>query len=333
MDSIKSILVAVDFSPCSREALRQAVRIAAWNGASVTALHVIDMSVFAAIPDPLVAAGVPVPPFEELTSAAQERWSKFACDCPGRASVQFEVEIGTPRDRILERTYHDKPDLLLIGAHSETDKGRVIGATAGACVQRAASKVIVVREGQAGKFRSVVACVDFSDASRVALEQAVRIAAQDDATLHVLHVYSDPWHGLDKPAEVRDVMPDFPERFERAVEDRLRAFCGPLAHEMRALKAQFHAKLSPNHSEAIIAFAQTTGCELVVLGTRGKWSLRDFFWGSTAERVVRECPCSVLAIKPPGYQQMEPYQPLRDTQMVHARESHSASAPPRARGA
>lgn len=333
MDTIKNILVAVDFSPCSCDALRQAARIAAWNGASVTALYVVDMAAFCAIPDPLLTAGVTVPPMEILTAAARERWSKFACDCPGRASVRFEVEVGSPRDRILEKTYHSKPDLLLIGAHSEADKGRVIGATASACVQRAAAKVIVVREGQAGKFKSVVVCVDFSDASRVALEQAVRIAAQDDAVLHVLHAYSDPWHGLDKPQEVQDVMPDFPERFERAVEDRLRAFCEPLAHEILALKAKFHARLSPNHGEAIIAFVKTVGCDLVVLGTRGKWSLRDFFWGSTAERVVRDCPCSVFAIKPPGYQQMEPYQPLRDTQTVHVKETHRTAAQPQTRGA
>ncbi|MBM4361664.1 MAG: universal stress protein, partial [Deltaproteobacteria bacterium] len=42
-----------------------------------------------------------------------------------------------------------------------------------------------------------------------------------------------------------------------------------------------------------------SAADLVVLGTRGRTNLRDLFLGSTAERVVRECPCSVLAV-PPG---------------------------------
>jgi universal stress protein E len=36
----------------------------------------------------------------------------------------------------------------------------------------------------------------------------------------------------------------------------------------------------------------------VVLGTTGKRNLRTLVLGSTAERVLREVPCSLLAVKP-----------------------------------
>jgi universal stress protein E len=310
MDRSKNILVAVDFSPCSADALRQAARIASWTGASVNAIHVVSVEGFVPYPHPLAPMGVPVPPVDELVRNAKARWATFVKDCPGREKIPLDIQVGNPRDRILDKVYQERPDLLFVGAHSTEDRARAIGATAGALVQRAACKVVVVRQGQGGKFKSVAVCVDFSDASRVAMEQAVRVAAQDDAALHVLNVYTDPWQGLVKPQQVQDMMPDFNARFERAVEERLQEFCRPLAHEMGALKAEYHGRMSSSHGEAIVAFVQTNGCDLVVLGTRGKWSLRDFFWGSTAERVVRDCPCSVLAVKPPGFQQIEPYQPL-----------------------
>ena len=42
MNRLSNILVAVDFSDCSKAALAQAVRIAGWNGAALHALHVIE---------------------------------------------------------------------------------------------------------------------------------------------------------------------------------------------------------------------------------------------------------------------------------------------------
>jgi universal stress protein E len=128
------------------------------------------------------------------------------------------------------------------------------------------------------------------------------VAAQDGAALHVLHVYRDPWHALPPPQSLTTHMPDFHERLAEAVWDHLRAFCKPFEHEAGALKAAFHAVKSERHGPSIVDFAAGNRCDLVVLGTRAKWNARDFFLGSTAERVVREAPCSVLAVKPPGFE-------------------------------
>jgi nucleotide-binding universal stress UspA family protein len=47
MDQLASILVAVDFSTCSAAAFQQAARIAAWNQASLAAMHVVPMPAYA----------------------------------------------------------------------------------------------------------------------------------------------------------------------------------------------------------------------------------------------------------------------------------------------
>ena len=50
----------------------------------------------------------------------------------------------------------------------------------------------------------------------------------------------------------------------------------------------------------IIAAAEELGCDLIVMGTHGEsGTLKDFFIGSQAERVVRRAPCDVLVVKPP----------------------------------
>jgi nucleotide-binding universal stress UspA family protein len=204
---------------------------------------------------------------------------------------------------LLERVRRHSFDLLVVGAHGDFDARRGVGSVAAACVQWAGTKVMVVREGQTGPFRSVVACIDFSETSKLALEQAVRVGAQDDAALHILHVYEDPWRGIGPRDGVNVHMPDLAERYHRAVERHLRSFCEPLVHETTALKGAFHALQVNGHGKGIVDFVTREHCDLVVLGTRAKWNLRDLFWGSTAERVVREAPCSALAVKPPGFQQ------------------------------
>jgi len=54
----------------------------------------------------------------------------------------------------------------------------------------------------------------------------------------------------------------------------------------------------PGHGRGITEFARQVGADLVVLGTRGRTNLRDLLLGSTAERVVRDAPCSILTVKP-----------------------------------
>ena len=48
----------------------------------------------------------------------------------------------------------------------------------------------------------------------------------------------------------------------------------------------------------LLDYARRKGIDLVVVGTLGKTNLRYALLGSTAERVVRDSPCSVLAIPP-----------------------------------
>lgn len=153
------------------------------------------------------------------------------------------------------------------------------------------------------RLKNILVGVDFSLCSVAALTQAVRIAALDGSRLHILHVHDDPWHGLGLPDNIRTHMPDFSERYHRAVESHLRSFCEPISHEIGALKAEFHAMQFDGHGRGIVDFVMRQQCDLVVLGTPAKWNLRDFLLGSTAERVVREAPCSVLAIKPPDFEQ------------------------------
>lgn len=301
MDNLKTICVALDFSPASGDALAQAQRLAAFTRAKVHAVHAVFIPVFAPM-------GPTAMPFELPTSGAamQDAQAMAAGFFKGRAGApapEVDYVIGPPADGILDMAEKRVADLLVLGACSADDAG--VGTVAAACVRRASCPVLLVRRGQTGAFKSIAACVDFSETSRLALEQAVRIVARDGGALHVVHMYEEPWSaGL--PAGVKQNMPDFSAQYQQGVDARLREFCAPLAHELGALKAQYHAV---GHARTwgggglgrgLTQFIRTHGVDLTVLGTRSNWNVRDFILGSTAERVVRDARCAILAVKPPG---------------------------------
>lgn len=300
MDSLKSILVAVDFSPCSAAALKAAGRIADCNRASLRAVHVVTLPSFEPAPHPLFP--FPLPTQASFVSDAQESWARFLTDSGVRPEVTCDIELGRPRDVILEVAARVGADLLVLGAHGAHDAHKGVGPTAAACMQRAKARVVLIREDHVGPFRSAVACVDFTDTSKLALQEAIRAAAQDGGALCVLHVYDDPWQGMRPPVEISVNMPDFKSEYRRRIEDRLREFSVPFAHELNALKSTYQCVESQwrggGYGHAIVRFAKEQGCDLVVLGTRDRWNVRDMVFGSTAERVVREAPCSILAVKP-----------------------------------
>jgi len=301
MNQTKSILVAVDFSACSADALKQAVRIARWNQAKVHAVHVVD------VPNvqPTAHFLIPfTPPTQaDLVAHARSRWDEFANTAIGAESVDFDIAVGSPRSEILERVRRLKPDVLVMGAHSILDARKGLGTTAAACVRKAETKVLLVRQRQSGPFRNIVASIDFSPVSRAVLEQAIRVSAQDDARLHVVHVYDDPWCGLPPSDAVAANMPNFKEKLRQSVEKRLESFCvSSFAHEMAALHAQFHGvehmEEWAGYGRGIVQFVNEREIDLVVLGTRSSWNVRDFVMGSTAERVVRDAACSILTVRP-----------------------------------
>ena len=61
--------------------------------------------------------------------------------------------------------------------------------------------------------------------------------------------------------------------------------------------------LSRGHPDDVIReFVVTHGIDLVVMGTVARGGISGLLFGNTAERILRTLPCSVLAVKPDGFE-------------------------------
>jgi nucleotide-binding universal stress UspA family protein len=235
-----------------------------------------------------------------LVADAKQALLAFASKVEGASGIPFDVRIDHRVRGILAAAAEARADLIVLGAYGARAPEVGVGTAATTCVRHAAGRVLIVRDTQRGAFKCIVACVDFSPTSLRALDQAARVAAQDGAALHVLHVFTPPWRELHYRAPTPQADPKFQEQYRAALERRLAAFAGELGRELSYLRPTLAVFEYSGHRSGIVEYASRVHADLIVLGTRGRTGLRDLLLGSTAEKALRESKCSVLAIKPEG---------------------------------
>lgn len=132
----------------------------------------------------------------------------------------------------------------------------------------------------------IVVPVDGSPPSLAALEHAVVLAEDYDASIEVLHVVA--------PDDA--LTPVGRNEAERAIEDTLEHVEQSLAHHV------VRRTLVGDPLREILEAAR--GADLVVMGTHGRIGRLHAILGSIAEGVVRNAPCPVLTVRDPtgGYQ-------------------------------
>lgn len=297
MKHFKSMVVGIDFTPSSRNALREAARRASLDQASITAVHVMDEFLVHELKQ---ALSVDVAAIHKDWEA---RLRKFADESDaGAANLKTEVRFGHPFAELTAACKLHAADLLVMGSKGSKGGDHRIGAIAAKCVRKSPVDVLVVREDAQGPFKHVVACVDFSENSAKAVQFALHLAAQDGAGLDCLHVYQS---ALALALDYGGYAPPLPAVTDEAAlkswQDELDKFLQPLLRSAGDLKTRSLVKERVNIREAILDHVQENKADLVVLGTRGKTGLRELLIGTTAEKIVQHATCSILAVKPEGF--------------------------------
>src|SRR5262245_14468717 len=134
MNTTKSILVGVDFSSTSATALKQAMRIASWNRASIRVVHVLETLMVVDLQEALSVMQEDI--VNAMREDAERGWQEFAAAIPGAAELPFEVEINSTVAALSRRVGEMDAGLLVLGIHGG-QKERGVGPVAAACVRRA----------------------------------------------------------------------------------------------------------------------------------------------------------------------------------------------------
>jgi universal stress protein A len=149
MNAPKRILVAVDFSECSRVALKRAAELAGSFGATIDLLHVWTVPTFMP-PDSLVGYSNATQTFAELVKKEAEKGlEEFAqqAKAEGIAFGRAYIHYGEPAHAIVDEAESGNYDLIAIGTHGRTGMSHfLLGSVAEKVVRLSHRPVLTVRE-------------------------------------------------------------------------------------------------------------------------------------------------------------------------------------------
>jgi nucleotide-binding universal stress UspA family protein len=311
---LRHILVPLDFSGQSRQALQVAVPLARQQRAKISLVHVVP-PVTPLVTFPGDGVYLPVPGDNlNLLRATRAQLNRLAAELlPKNLTGKKLVREGNAAHEVVAVARSIRADLIVLSTHSRSSFQRVVfGSTAERIVRHAPCSVITVRrqpgmstgkKSAAGKtaypqrlpWKRILVPLDFSLTSLRALEAALPLAMRSGAALYLLNVVEpNPYAaGMDgamlvtpDAARLRESRKQLPRVAEHFVPESI-----PVTSLVLRGRA----------AGVIVETALQNRVDLIVLSTHGHAGLDRLLLGSTAEQVVRHAGCPVLVVrKSPG---------------------------------
>jgi nucleotide-binding universal stress UspA family protein len=138
-------------------------------------------------------------------------------------------------------------------------------------------------------YQRIVLAFDGSESARRALDVALHLARADKVKLTLIFVAEMPRYP-GAPSETK-------EEQDRAdvIFQELR---GAVMETAREYGVEVTAEKRVGHpAQALVHYVRDAGVQLLVMGHTGHSKLWGTFMGTTADKVVRHAPCSVLVVR------------------------------------
>jgi len=300
--NVQNIIVPIDFSKMSVQAIHVAKQLARRFSASIHLAHVRHLNYAADLMAPLPPM-VPFAftPYEQNGEQIALKELKKVASESGVSSASCDVLSGAPPFDEICRLAHAIPaDLVVMPTHGRTGLKHVfLGSTAERIVQHSSCPVLVTRENSAqskngSRFRikTILVPVDFSSCSREGLRYAIAFANEFGAQIILLHATYLGYVYSSEGTAIYDI-PGLQKAARQTAERKMRDLVRSL--DFGAVKFET-AFTEGSPVTDICAFAKDHDVDLIITSTHGFTGFTHVLIGSIAEQVVRHSPCSVLVV-------------------------------------
>jgi nucleotide-binding universal stress UspA family protein len=292
--AIRSIVVPTDFSALSEAAAARAATLARLDGAAIHLVHAVSLPLVVTPYDVAIPARI----WDEVRSAAKEQLEqrRKQIESLGVQTVTAELAESTdPSRAIAEAAEAHQADLVVMGTHGHRGIERAfLGSVAERTLRTLECPILAVKEDAeraAEPIRRILLAVDFSADSARAVEVAADLARRLGAHVDVVHALELPRDHFANAAA-----------FGIELEERIRASVAlaldDVGQQLEKKAVTVTLLTRPGRPSAVIAeVAEEIGCQLIVMGTRGRSGLSHVLLGSVAERTLRMAPCAVLVVR------------------------------------
>jgi nucleotide-binding universal stress UspA family protein len=284
MNIYKKILVAIDGSKTSMNALREFINFSRADSRDITIVSVIPP-----YDGDLNALWV-----DNIDSAIKKQCDKSLSDAlkiakEAGVSVRAVCEEGEIHEKIVDLADAENYDLIVMGKEGMSLIGKAfVGSVTARVIGYSRQDVLVVPNGAKVAWNNLLIATDGSVYSEAAAMNAMKIAGQ--------------YHSKVKALSVVDVTVEFMIRAQEAYKSLVEK-AEHITNSIKTMGLAMGVDVEPivrdgEVYKTIIDVAKEYQADMIVMGNLGKTGIKRLLMGSTAERVLGHASFPVLIVKP-----------------------------------
>ncbi|MDU8886495.1 universal stress protein [Yeosuana sp. MJ-SS3] len=276
---MKKIIVPIDFSEYSENALETAAVLARKYNAEILALHMLELS------NAVLTSTSDQKDVEALfyMKLAEKKFKNFLeKDYLNDINVTPIVKHFKVFSEVNEVAKENEANLVVMGSHGVSGlKEVLIGSNTEKVVRHSDIPVLVVKHNPIlTDFESVVFACDFSEDAIKPYINAAKMFEAINAKMHLLYV-NVPDSGFRSSAEMEKLVANFLKRADGNL-DRMKNVTYVSDYTIE---------------EGILNFSNVLGADLIAIATHGRTGLAHFFEGSISEDIANHSTLPVMTFK------------------------------------
>ncbi|HHB76471.1 MAG TPA: universal stress protein, UspA [Desulfobulbus sp.] len=310
-----NILLVADGESWQDTALRRAITLAEHNQARLTIIRVLN--------HPRSLSLLDKSTYERLKNAFKDDWQaqlkRIVADAPAGVNIKSKLLFGSVFSEIIQEVLRGGYDLVMKCAEeTHSFKERLFGSTDMHLLRKCPCPVWIMKANEKEKYQRIIAAVDveqeindekISVLNQQILEMASSLALSEFSEFHIVHAWTawgesllnTPRFSFSDDGEMAAWVEQQRVADETKMNDLIQTLTETLSQDtMDYIKPQVHIIKGEAH-QVIPDLAQEMKADLVVMGTVARTGIPGLIMGNTAETILNNIGCSVLAVKPPGF--------------------------------
>ncbi len=262
------ILVPVDFSESSHNAMQYAIAMAKLFDNEIVLLYALNEKRFASI---LTGSDTKQLIKEGIKSKLDESRDMILKMWP-EARVALEVREGKPYKVVEKLTEQENVDLVVMGTNGESGIEKFIGSTTRRVMSSSHVPVVAVKRGKMDPtFENIVMPIDLTKTTKQKVNWAIKLAKKFNSTIHVISE-------VEKDVFLKNKLDKNLKQIEGILEENGIKFITKLLDDKRY----------PDHiGKDTTKYADEVGADLIIIMTQQEGSgLSQVFIGNYAEQIV-----------------------------------------------
>ncbi|HEX6574360.1 MAG TPA: universal stress protein [Gemmatimonadaceae bacterium] len=295
---LRNIMVPVDGSPFSREAVLHGLRLASQSGAI---LRLVRVGTSAAITGGVDGVALENDRLRQIHAQELGELYAIAAECRAHSTVKVtaSLQYGPVADTLIGYAKRHNVELIIMRSHGRKGFARAwFGSVADALIRDSGIPVLVVKTPSvATALEDALACkrilipLDGSLLAEQSIESAVALARVNGASITLLKVITPSRRGR----SLESALGPAPANEVARAQHYLNTCLGDLE---RSLDITRKVVIADDVAGAILDTAESIEADLIAIATHGRGTIKRVAIGSVADRVVRESQVSTMVIHP-----------------------------------